>query len=608
MTSSGSSKQFLARLRTQCEDYAEQYGYKRNDLGRGFEGYLAHLFARESGFEDALEGQDPQDADLGDVILRTRDLGVDIVLEDSENRQLLVVQAKWSTRKASLPVDSLQSFFAIHPKLCEPRFVATGGDMARELLGSYADKVRDKYTIVLRFVTNRPLSEGGRWKEIRDSANEDYDKADARVQCEVLGQADLKELEQQVESAGAGILSEISFPVKENDAVEFHDPNHSLICRLSGNVLTNLYGQYKQELFALNIRLPMGLGRAINKEIRNTAEHEPEEFFFYNNGVSAVCSDFTYDTEQNLVKANRFQIINGAQTVGAIAGAGSTEHVAVLFRLTATGDRAGGAFTDSIIRYNNTQNPIQISDFRSNDEIQSFLKEFLTKRSGKGAAPSFVYRPKRSARTTSRGGVQLTSDQLARIRYSFLYGPVRTYKEPKLLFDISDSGLYWDAFGDKGNRVNTWTEPQLDEATVAIALDFYFKDLGKRLKKAAKVSEDQDGSSSVREGARQSYGEANYLYRLSRYLMALVAVGLRIHQGQIFADYRELLSSTKRFEEVTKGLLHDARQLVRIEMGNRTAGKPEAQPDYNLARDANAWERLSEQMRVEARVSLTDSL
>lgn len=608
MTSSGSSQQFPARLRTQCEDYAERYGYKKNNLGRGFEGYLAHLFARESGFEEALEGQDPQDADLSDVILRTGDLGVDVVLEDSENRQLLLVQAKWSTKNASLPLDSLQSFFAIHPKLCEQRFIATGGDMARELLGSYADKVRDKYTVVLRFVTNRPLPEGARWKEIRDSSNEGYDKADARVQCEVFGQADLKELEQQVDSSGAGILSEISFPVKENDAVEFHDPNHSLICRLSGNVLTNLYGQYKQELFALNIRLPMALGRAINKEIRNTAAREPDEFFFYNNGVSAVCSDFIYDTEQNLVKANRFQIINGAQTVGAIAGAKSTEHVAVLFRLTATGDKAGGAFTDSIIRFNNTQNPIQISDFRSNDKIQNFLKDFLTRRSGKGAAPSFVYRPKRSTRTTSRGGTLLTSDQLARIRYSFLYGPVRTYREPKLLFDISDSGLYWDAFGDKGNQVTTWTEPQLDEATVAIALDFYFRDLGKRLKKAAKGSEEQGDSSSDQEGSRHSYGEANYLYRLSRYLMALVAVGLRIHQSREFEDYRELLSSTKRFADVTDGLIEDARRLVRIEMSNRTAGKPEAQPDYNLARDANAWARLSEQMRVEAGVRLTDSV
>ena len=264
--------------------------------------------------------------------------------------------------------------------------------------------------------------------------------------------------------------------------------------------------------------------------------------------------------------------------MGAIAGANSTGHVAVLFRLTATGDRAGGAFTDSIIRYNNTQNPIQISDFRSNDEIQNFLKEFLTKRSGKGAAPSFVYMPKRSARTTSRGGVQLTSDQLARIRYSFLYGPVRTYKEPKLLFDISDSGLYWDAFGDKGNRVNTWTEPHLDEATVAIALDFHFKDLGKRLKKAAKESEDHSDSSSDQESGRHSYGEVNYVYRLSRYLMALVAVGLRIHEAREFEDYRELLSSTKRFTDVTTGLIQDARRLVRIEMGNRTAGKPEAQP------------------------------
>ena len=196
MTSSGSSQQFPSRLRTQCEDYAEKYGYKRKDLGRGFEGYLAHLFARESGFEEALEGQDPQDADLSDVILRTGDLGVDIVLEDSENRQLLLIQAKWSTKSAQYPLDSLQSFLSLHSKLCEQRFIATGGDMARELLGSYADKVRDKYTVVFRFVTNRPLPEGVRWKEIRDSANEDYDKSDARVKCEVFGQAELKELEQ----------------------------------------------------------------------------------------------------------------------------------------------------------------------------------------------------------------------------------------------------------------------------------------------------------------------------------------------------------------------------------------------------------------------------
>ena len=193
MSSSDQSQQFPARLRAQCADFATKYGYTKDQLDRGFEGYLAYLFAQESGFEEALEGQDPHDADLSDVILRSNDLGVDIVLEDSENRQLLVVQAKWTTKSGAFPLESLQSFFGLHPKLCESLFIATGGDMARDLLGSYRDKIRDRYSVILRFVTNKPLSSGSRWKAIRDVANKEYDSSDDRVRCEVYGQAELKE-------------------------------------------------------------------------------------------------------------------------------------------------------------------------------------------------------------------------------------------------------------------------------------------------------------------------------------------------------------------------------------------------------------------------------
>ena len=73
-----------------------------------------------------------------------------------------------------------------------------------------------------------------------------------------------------------------------------------MICRISGNVLTNMYNQHKQSLFAFNIRLPMGLQRAINNEIRDTATDDAPNFFFYNNGVSAVCASFHYDSNKNL--------------------------------------------------------------------------------------------------------------------------------------------------------------------------------------------------------------------------------------------------------------------------------------------------------------------
>jgi len=82
--------------------------------------------------------------------------------------------------------------------------------------------------------------------------------------------------------------------------------------------------------------------------------------FYYNNGVSAVCSDFRI--EDTVVTARRFQIINGAQTVSALARAmkqSPNADVYVLFRLTETVEAYGGEFTENIIRYNNTQKPSQ---------------------------------------------------------------------------------------------------------------------------------------------------------------------------------------------------------------------------------------------------------
>ena len=598
------SDNFPARLRERCRDLALKYGYDRTELGRGFEAHAAHLFSQESGFQEILEDQDDSDPDLSEVILRHDDLGVDVVLEDSENRQLLIVQTKWLGKNTKYPTKDLEAFFDLHNKLCDPDFIATGGDLARELLGSYRDKVRDRYTMRYRFVTNKPLPKTPRLRQIQEIANQRYEKDGTSLICELFGQTELKELQDQVRSTQSGILKSIRFAVRDKDAVEFQEPKHSLICRISGNELTNLYNRHKQELFALNIRLPMTLNRVINRAIRNTAEEEPKEFFFYNNGVSAVCSQFTYEKAKNLVTADRFQIINGAQTVGAIAGTESTDHLSVLFRLTATEDDSGGPFTDNIIRYNNTQNPIQISDFRANDKIQRFLATHLTQRSAKGPAPSFIYQPKRGKRPAGKGGAILTSDHLARIRYSFVYGPVHTYREPKRLFDTSDSGLYWFAFGDNGDPTDYWSQQQLDEATVAITLDHFFKKEGRDRRKELLESQRRANRDSDSPLGNQSYGEPNYLYRLSRYLVGLVAVGLRLHLGKTFENYNELLSSKSRFAKITEDIVDDARRVVRFEVSNRIETRAESQPDYNLARDDRTWEKLRGQMTEETKTRL----
>ena len=148
-------------------------------------------------------------------------------------------------------------------------------------------------------------------------------------------------------------------------------PRKTLVALIQGTRLVSLFSEYHNLLFNLNIRLPLTT-KKVNPDIVATAANHPRDFFYYNNGVSAVASSF--ELAGGTVTARRFQIINGAQTVSALytaAASRSISKVQVLFRLTETAEEYGGDFTEKIIRYNNTQNPVKVSDFFSNDRSKS---------------------------------------------------------------------------------------------------------------------------------------------------------------------------------------------------------------------------------------------
>jgi hypothetical protein len=590
---SGEPEQFDKTLRREVVRYASRYNYPE-DYGRGFEGYLAHLFVQEYGFREHLDGLGPADSelDLSDRLIRSDDLGVDICLEDSQNKQLLLVQAKWDGGKSYPLEDEVIRFFSIHDRLMDPSYIATGGDHAVRLLGDYREKVNDGYTVRLRFVSNRPITGSRREKfDIGMKVEqENYETAHKRVVCELTDKSGLKNLLTQIRQAEEGILPEVSFKLQDDAAVEFTDPRHFMIGRISGNELRDLYlnKDYSQRLFALNIRLPMTLQRQTNRQIQKTASTDPEDFFFFNNGVSAVCESFDYNSAKNTVTANRFQIINGAQTIGAIANPDvDCADLFVLFRLSSTKEATGGTFTDQIIEFNNTQNPTIASDFRANDPIQKFLQVELTKLSGRGPAPTFQYIPKRGAKRSGKGGAALTPEELGRVRYAFIHEPCMSYREPRRFFDRGDHGLYSAAFGVDGVLAEVWDPETLAEAVVALTIEHRVKELGKEIKK-----EDRD---KVEEDRRS---EGKFLSRLARYVVALVGVGLRSVQGKTFHSYTEILANAPRFNEVVEPHLTIARRLLREEW-RRRANEGHVQTEYSLAGSSSTWTELSNAMKEE---------
>ena len=86
--------------------------------------------------------------------------------------------------------------------------------------------------------------------------------------------------------------------------------------------LATLYRAHGKALLEKNIRHYLG-GQSVNASIASTVVDRPVEFFYLNNGITAVCSSVRPlpggGNDRATFAIDGFSIVNGAQTVGSIA-------------------------------------------------------------------------------------------------------------------------------------------------------------------------------------------------------------------------------------------------------------------------------------------------
>jgi hypothetical protein len=451
-----------AGLRDICAFYAQKYKYPANALERGLEGYAVHLFAQEEGFDDVLESALTTEADLSNYICRSNDLQIDGVLQDEIGQRIMLIQAAW--RAKGLDETKISSFFDVPDRIIHQDYVDTGGDQIQDLIADFPAQVEDGWEVVLRFVTNASVDTTAKFQALVSAKNEAYLQEERNITCELYGAPELAKRDEELKSAiRGGLVDEVSLQLQSKKFIELNEPYRTIIGVIKANELVDLYNRkgVGLALFNLNVRLPL-TSRKVNPGIVDTAVSptESQNFLYYNNGVSAVCSG--YELSKNTVTAKRLQIINGAQTVSALVKArrkNPQADVYLLFRLTETAEHYGGAFTDNVIRYNNTQNPVKVADFFANDQIQVWLRDNMTKIAGHGPIPNLYYIHKSGHKPKGATGRGLKIEQLAGIRHAFIYGPVTSYKEPATFFDRS--GRYDEAFGVDGKPGTFWPREEL---------------------------------------------------------------------------------------------------------------------------------------------------
>lgn len=151
--------------------------------------------------------------------------------------------------------------------------------------------------------------------------------------------------------------------------------------------LRSLWTVHKAKLMSPNIRDYLGVVRSsgnINFGIKETAKGQPDNFAIFNNGITVLVNDYEWQAEDGGVQRLRVEgvgIVNGGQTTGALGSlsdieAKSTAGALVMARFVKC---TNTSVLGDIVKYNNTQNKVEATDFRSKDAVQDRLrKEFET--------------------------------------------------------------------------------------------------------------------------------------------------------------------------------------------------------------------------------------
>jgi hypothetical protein len=431
------------------------------------------------------------------------DLNVDFAHHYIDENSFLIIQSKYKGNKSSVDSDELSGFFNIHERIIDRQYLNEHGNQA---VRNELSEINDNSTFNYVFLTNDKFtnwlsSEFARLKSSKESLFEN-------VTFSYVSITEIKRELTEVKSMGEVIPQEVEIFIENitdtivnkkrhsyldlSTVVDTEGHYKSILCTIKGSQLKNLYRQHGNTLFNYNIRGWLG-ENDINKKVKKTLEDEPEKFYFYNNGISAICTGyepvFNSENEISKIKFKDFQIINGAQTtttIGKFRDDGKLTRVRVLLKITKTESlkKEKKGLNKNIITFNNSQTVIKASDFRSNDEIQGFLANQLSQFTYRGCNPykQISYLPKRVKIDSKRKDkLYISIDTLARILYVFYYDPITIFKGTRTLFDTDETtGKYWSVFGEENKEVGFFSPSKMNEVVGIIFLWTKLEEILKR--------------------------------------------------------------------------------------------------------------------------------
>jgi hypothetical protein len=337
------------------------------------------------------------------------DAGVDALYvadPDDGEFQVTIFQAKYRkdlSGNANFPARGVEKAIYTTQTLFDPRSNLNVNDLLRPKLEEIRALIQDGFIPNVRIVL---ANNGIKWNSEAQASIDNVGFPEEQVSWIHVNHNDLVSILQNQKSVDDAIQ------LHGEVVIEEFNYRRVLIGKIPIQNLADLFNRHGDRLLERNIRRYLGLNRnrvntAIHETLKDPAKRD--NFYFYNNGVTMICSKFRRNALQGRdfqLHLEGIQVINGGQTCKTIQqtlkeleGDVDFSGTFVLLRLYELSEDDTN-FVHDITYATNSQNPVDLRDLRANDEVQRKL-ELGMKDLG------FMYRRKRD--DTSAKANELTS-------------------------------------------------------------------------------------------------------------------------------------------------------------------------------------------------------
>lgn len=312
----------------------------------------------------------------------SHDGGIDLIYFSPTERTLYLVQTKWhEDGHGSIDLGDALKFINGVKKLLDndldglnERVQAKRPDIERALFDANAN-----FALVIAHTGQEDLSSDVKL-ELDNYVASQNDTSELMF-LRVLKQGELHK------AVAAGLSgAPVSAEVQIYGWGQVKDPHFAVYGQVCAADVAEWMKTHGNRLFERNIRQFLGSSN-VNQDIVDTLLSRPEEFWYFNNGITAVASGLAKkpiggnSSESGIFECTGFCVVNGAQTVGSIFSASerspeSVQKAMVPVRIISS-ELGSTAFASEVTRFTNTQNAIEKRDFVALDPEQERIRQEL---------------------------------------------------------------------------------------------------------------------------------------------------------------------------------------------------------------------------------------